>query len=48
MDKDDIDTMEYYSAIKSSALCNNMDPIRDYHTKSERDKYRMISLMRGL
>ena len=37
-DKEDmlhVYTMEYYSAIKKNetAICSNMDAIRDYHTK---------------
>ena len=42
-------TVEYYSVIKknewNNSICSNMDPTRDYHTKSsrsERDKYHMI------
>ena len=47
-------TMEYYSDIKkewNNAICSNMGATRDYHTKwnkSERDKYRMISLICGI
>ena len=43
-------TMEYYSAIKelSNAICSRMDESRDYHTKSEKDKYYMISLICGI
>ena len=47
--------MEYYSAVKkkerNNAICINMDGSRDYHTKgskSEQDKYHMISLICGL
>ena len=47
-------TMEYYSAIKKNEImlfCSNMDGPRDCHTegsKSEKDKYHMISLIRGI
>ena len=47
-------TMEYYSAIKkewNNAICSNMDGPRDYHTKwskSDKDKYHMVSLICGL
>ena len=43
-------TMEYYSAIKglNNAICSRMDESRDYHTKSEKDKYYMISLICGI
>ena len=38
-------TMEYYSASKKNAICNNLDGPGDYHTKwseSNKDKYHMI------
>ena len=47
-------TMEYYSAIKkewNNAICSNMDGSRDCHTewgKTDKDKYRMISLICGI
>ena len=45
--------MEYYSAIKewNNAICSNMDGSRDDHnkwSKSEKDKYPMISLICGI
>ena len=42
--------MEYYSAIKglNNAICSRMDESRDYHTKPEKDKYYMISLICGI
>ena len=30
---------------QNNALCSNMDATRDYHTKSEKDKYHMIPHM---
>ena len=43
-------TMEYYSAIKglNNAICSRMNESRDYHTKSEQDKYYMTSLICGI
>ena len=43
-------TMEYCSAIKKkvNAICSNMDATIDSHTKSERDKYHMKSLICGI
>ena len=46
-------TMEYYSAIKewNNAICSNMDGPRGDHqkwSKSEKDKYPMISLICGI
>ena len=47
-------TVEYYSAIKkewNNVICNNMDGPRDYHSKwskSEKDKYYMLSLIGGI
>ena len=35
----------------NNAICSNMDATRDYHTKlskSEKDKYHMISLIYGI
>ena len=56
MDKEDVVYM--YNGILLShkkewnnGICSNMDGPRDYHTKwskSERDKYHMISLIRGI
>ena len=37
--------MEYYSATKKNAVCNNLDGPGDYHTKwseCNKDKYHMI------
>ena len=51
MDKVDVvHTMDYFSAIKNNATCSNMNGLRDDHTKwskSEKDKYQMISLICG-
>ena len=41
-----IHTMEYYSAIKKN-VCSNMGRPRD-HTKSEKEKYHIISLICGI
>ena len=47
-------TVEYCSATKiewNNAICSNMDGPRDYHTewsKSDKDKYQMISLICGI
>lgn len=45
-------TMEYYSARKEQnlAICNNMNGTKVYYAKqikSEKDRYRMISLIWG-
>ena len=41
--------MEYCSAIKKNEIiCSNMDGLRDYHTKSEKDKYFLIPLTCGI
>ena len=46
--------MEYYPAIKkewNNAICSNMDGPTEYHTmwsKSDKDKYHMISLIRRI
>ena len=40
--------MEYYSAIKkewNNDTCSNMNGPRDFHMKSDKDKYHMISLI---
>ena len=37
-------TTQYYLAIKTTAICNNMDASRDYHTKwSKSDRGKQIS-----
>ena len=56
MDKEDV--VYLYNGILLShekgwnnAICNNMDGPRDYHitgSKSEKDKYHMISLICGI
>ena len=45
--------VECHSATEewNNAICSNMDGPRDYHTKwskSEKDKYHMRSLIRGI
>ena len=50
MDKENVDTKEYYSDVKkwNLAICNNMDGSRGYYAKwnkSEKDKYLMVSLV---
>ena len=41
-------TVEYYSTIKKeNAICSNMGEPRDYHTKSNKEKYHM-SLICGI
>ena len=56
MDKEDV--VHIYNGIllshkkaSNNAICSNMDGPRDYHTKSsktEKDKYHMISLICGI
>ena len=54
MDKENTHTQEYYSAIKKEwnlATCNNMDGPQGHYakwSKSEKDKYCMISLIGGI
>ena len=45
-------TMVYYSAIKkkewNNAICGNMNGSRDYHAKSDKSKYHMMSSICGI
>ena len=46
-----IHTMEYRLAFKkeqNNAIYSNMDEPRNYHTKSNKDKYHMISFTCGI
>ena len=42
-------TVEYYSILKkkNNTIGSNIDATRDYPSKSEKDKYHMISLICG-
>ena len=53
MDKEDV--MHMYNEILLShqkewndVICSNMGGPRDYHTKSDKDKYHTISLISGI
>ena len=56
MDKEDVvyinnGILHSHKKERNNAICSNMDGLRDYHTKwskSDKDKYHMISLLRGI